>query len=56
MNASSRDTCSTCRHFTPAKDASWLAVGTCAKGGPTPEDGCSDVHRDESCEKHERKD
>lgn len=52
-------TCATCRHFTPPPESQrkapgWLIVGTCLLGGPDI-DGCSDVHRDESCERHEPK-
>lgn len=48
-------TCATCRHFTPPPESQrkapgWLIVGTCLLGGPDI-DGCSDVHRDESCER-----
>lgn len=42
-------TCEFCRHF--SAPLSGVAVGSCAKGGPTPEEGCSDVRYDETCEK-----
>lgn len=52
-------TCSTCRHWQHYGTRSFSAegkplgsVGTCALGGPTPEDGCSDCHAQETCEKH----
>lgn len=51
-------TCATCVHWSawgfrgpPGRPV----VGACALGGPTPEDGCSDCHASESCQRHERK-
>ena len=39
--------CATCAHFTRYRDDS--GIGTCAKGGPEPEEGCSDVGVEETC-------
>jgi hypothetical protein len=48
-------TCASCRFWTHTEGEGWYTIGTCAKGGPTPDDGCSDTHRDEVCERYEGK-
>lgn len=45
--------CASCRFWTHTEGEGWYTIGTCAKGGPTPDDGCSDTHRDEVCERYE---
>ena len=42
--------CANCRHFVQHRGG---GIGTCAMGGPKPEEGCSDVGDSETCEKHE---
>ena len=48
MTSPDTPTCASCVFYTAFKGE---VIGTCAKGGPEPELGCSDVGATESCEK-----
>ena len=51
--------CGNCEHWKESRRERWelgvMVIGTCALGGPSPEDGCSDTHREETCLKHKPK-
>ena len=49
-------TCATCRHWRcgERERAAYghRAIGTCSKGGPDPDAGCSDTAATETCDQH----
>lgn len=52
-------TCRTCKHFHPWRNDDLPGpndVGECDLGGPTPEEGSSDVGEEETCGKWEGRD
>lgn len=52
-----RGTCSSCLFWSAPRGAfeqyAHRTIGTCSKGGPDPDQGCSDTAAGETCEKYQ---